>query len=245
MVLQFSLIFCGFSLVLAQTYTNYDEHRPVKSDQTNEVNMANQMEVVLTTLKSVMDHNTRLKNELGRTNKLLNILSTENASTKELLHSFTKDYTLTKQNMAALTTEHASTKEELAALSKEHSATKQNLAALSTEHAATKQSLAALTTEYDSTREEFTALTIKHTETNNRLRALTDDQSTTNRILNKTRIDLHKASNELFKVKQALVHEKERNRQSRIIPPTATAGKHVYIKLINLFNKSNSPYLNF
>ncbi|VDI31591.1 Hypothetical predicted protein [Mytilus galloprovincialis] len=147
----------------------------------------------------------------------------EYASTKELLYSFTEDYVLTKEKLAALTTEHASTKEELAALSKEHAATKPNLAALSTEHAATKQSLAALTTEYDSTREELTALTIMHTDTKNRLSVVTDDHCITNRILHTTRTDLDKASNELVKVKRALAHEKERNRQSRIILPTAIA----------------------
>ncbi|CAC5363389.1 C1QL [Mytilus coruscus] len=139
------------------------------------------MEVVLTTLRTVMDHNTRLENELTRTNQLMNILSTEYASTKELLHSLTKDYTSTKQNAAALTIEHASTKEELA------------------------------------------ALTFLYTDTKHQLNALTDDHSTFNRILHTTRTDLDKASKELVKVKRALGHEKERNRQSRIIPPTATA----------------------
>ncbi|VDI59629.1 Hypothetical predicted protein [Mytilus galloprovincialis] len=209
MVLQFSLIFCGFSLVLAKTYTNYNEHKPVKSDQTNEANMANQMEVVLTTLKSVMDRNARLENELTRTNKLLNILSTEYSSTKELLYTLTRDYALTKQNMAALTIEHVSTKDELAALTTEHDANIQNLAALIIEHTSTK--------------EELATLTIMHTDTKNRLLALIDDYSTTNRILHTTRTDLDKASFELVKVKRALAHEKERNRQSRIIPPTATA----------------------
>ncbi|XP_063406253.1 cerebellin-1-like [Mytilus trossulus] len=60
-----------------------------------------------------------------------------------------------------------------------------------------------------------------HTDTKNRLSALTDDHSATNRILHTTRTDLGKASDELVKVKRALAHEKEQNRQSRIIPPTA------------------------
>ncbi|VDI31592.1 Hypothetical predicted protein [Mytilus galloprovincialis] len=131
--------------------------------------MATQIEVVLTTLRTVMDHNTRLENELTRTNQLLNILSTEYASTKEMLHSFTKDYALTKQNVAALTTEQVSTKNELAVLTTEQAATKQKLAALSTEYGSTKDELAALSTEHGSTKDELAALTREHASTKDEL----------------------------------------------------------------------------
>lgn len=74
------------------------------------------------------------------------------------------------------------------------------------------------------TKQSLAALTIQHIETEKRIGALTDDHSATKQTLKRTQTELDHTTEELANVKRELEHEKERHRQSRIIPPTETTG---------------------
>ncbi|CAC5363390.1 unnamed protein product [Mytilus coruscus] len=108
-------------------------------------------------------------------------------------------------------------------LENELTRTNQLLNSLYTEYASSQELLHSLSKDYVLTKQNLAALTIQHIDTEKRLSALEDDHSSTKQILKRTKTELDNTTEELVKVKRALEHEKERYRQSRIIPPTETA----------------------
>ncbi|CAG2236845.1 C1QL [Mytilus edulis] len=112
-------------------------------------------------------------------------------------------------------------------LENELTRTNQLLNSLYTEFAVTKELFRKDTV---LTKQSLAALTIQHIETEKRIGALTDDHSATKQTLKRTQTELDHTTEELANVKRELEHEKERHRQSRIIPPTETTGIHQIVE---------------